>query len=282
MRQNKKPKYLIATIIVLAALVFLGAGLLAYMGSCEGKDETRSFTEADLREADAVIDDSDLGKNIFLYYRDGGISGLLMDRLEFPKDLWKLFRRNPQLISFMLDYPEKRGYIYTDTIGSVKKGEIPLLSQWDRRWGYADFGDGSIADSGCAPTSLAMVVSGLTGNSSITPAVVCAYTEDRGYYVYGVGSSWSLISEGGRHFGIDCSGLGLSKDGIFNALSEGKPIICSMRKGDFTQNGHFIVLVGMEDGKIRVNDPSSRDRSEKLWTYERLQPQIVSMWVCSV
>ena len=49
------------------------------------------------------------------------------------------------------------------------------------------------------------------------------------------------------------------------ALENGEPVICSMRPGDFTTKGHFIVLVGMEDGKIRVHDPNSAQRSSQLW-----------------
>ena len=51
-----------------------------------------------------------------------------------------------------------------------------------------------------------------------------------------------------------------------------------MRKGDFTTTGHFIVLVGIEDGKIKVNDPNSKERSNLLWDYERLEYQIKTLW----
>lgn len=51
-----------------------------------------------------------------------------------------------------------------------------------------------------------------------------------------------------------------------------------MRPGDFTSTGHFIVLVGIEDGKIRVNDPNSRARSQVLWEYDRLESQINNLW----
>lgn len=50
------------------------------------------------------------------------------------------------------------------------------------------------------------------------------------------------------------------------------------RPGDFTSTGHFIVLVGIEDGKIRVNDPNSRARSQVLWEYDRLESQINNLW----
>lgn len=55
-----------------------------------------------------------------------------------------------------------------------------------------------------------------------------------------------------------------------------------MRPGDFTTTGHFIVLTGAEDGRIRVNDPNSRKRSEKLWDYDRLEYQINNLWVFTV
>ncbi len=46
-----------------------------------------------------------------------------------------------------------------DTIGEVAAGEIPLLLQWDERWGYSVYGDNMIAVNGCGPTAVAMVVS---------------------------------------------------------------------------------------------------------------------------
>ena len=52
-----------------------------------------------------------------------------------------------------------------------------------------------------------------------------------------------------------------------------------MRPGDFTTQGHFIVLVGGEDGKIIVNDPNSKERSSLLWEYDTLAGQIKNLWV---
>ena len=52
-----------------------------------------------------------------------------------------------------------------------------------------------------------------------------------------------------------------------------------MMPGDFTTSGHFIVLSALEDGKIRVKDPNSAERSEKLWDYETLESQIKGLWV---
>ena len=71
----------------------------------------------------------------------------------------------------------------------------------------------------------------------------------------------------------------LSESNIYNELKSGHPIICSMRPGDFTSVGHFIVLTGTEDGKIRVNDPNSLTRSRQLWDYDTLADQISNLWV---
>ena len=61
--------------------------------------------------------------------------------------------------------------------------------------------------------------------------------------------------------------------------ADGRPaIICSVRPGDFTTTGHFILLAGLEEGGIRVNDPNSPQNSEKLWAYETLEPQIRNLW----
>ena len=40
-----------------------------------------------------------------------------------------------------------------------------------------------------------------------------------------------------------------------------------------------MVLVGVEDGKFRVNDPNSVINSQKLWSYEELEGQIRNLWV---
>ena len=133
------------------------------------------------------------------------------------------------------------------------------------------------AVNGCGPTAVAMVVSGLLCDPSVTPYKVAKFAEEQGYYAGESGTSWTLMSEGVQSFGIWGEELGLSRSEVFSALESGCPIICSMRPGDFTTTGHFIVLTKVENGKIKVNDPNSRIRSGQLWDYERLEPQIQNL-----
>lgn len=190
-----------------------------------------------------------------------------------------LVENNPETVDFVRNYQEKKDAPPAEDIGEVTVGVIPHLLQWDERWGYQIYGDNMIAVNGCGPTVISMVAAGLTGDNTITPYRVAKFAEENGYYEGEAGTSWSLMAEGAQQFGIYGEEMGLDENGIFSALESGNPIICSMRPGDFTTTGHFIVLVGTEDGKIRVNDPNSVKRSEKLWDYETLYPQINNLWV---
>ena len=198
---------------------------------------------------------------------------------QYPEELIELLENNAETADFVLGYPEKKDTAPAETIGDVTQGEIPLLLQWDERWGYAYYADDMIAVNGCGPTAIAMVAAGLTGDNTVTPYKVAQFSAGNGYYAGDSGTSWSLMTEGAQQFGIYGEEMGLSEDEVFSALENGHPIICSMRPGEFTTTGHFIVLTGVEDGKIRVNDPNSRVRSGKLWDYSRLEYQINNLWV---
>ena len=193
--------------------------------------------------------------------------------------LRELVENNPETADFVRNYQMKKDLPPAEDVGEVTVGVIPHLLQWDERWGYQIYGDNMIAVNGCGPTVISMVAAGLTGDRTVTPYKVAKFAEENGYYEGEAGTSWSLMTEGARQFGIYGEEMGLDENMIFSVLENGNPIICSMRPGDFTTTGHFIVLVGTEDGKIRVNDPNSVKRSEKLWDYETLYPQINNLWV---
>ena len=196
----------------------------------------------------------------------------------YTEDMLELPLKYPETLDFVLEYPEKKDSSPAETVGEVGKGEIPLLIQWDERWGYETYGTGLLGYTGCGPTALAMVAAGLTGDNTVTPVRVAEYAETNGYYEAGAGTAWSLMTEGCEAFGISGCELPLSRESIQTELEAGNPVICSVGPGDFTDKGHFIVLIGMQDGKIRLNDPNSRENSEMLWDYERLEGQIKNLW----
>lgn len=198
----------------------------------------------------------------------------------YPDDITGLLKKNKETIDFVEHFVTNKNNPPAEVVsGDLDKGEIPQLLQWDERWGHVSYGTGYIASCGCGPTALSMVVSGLTGNASITPVVVARYSEKKGYIDEDNNTYWELMSKGGKHWGITCSGGDVSEEFVAKELKAGHPIICSMGPGDFTDQGHFIVLTKYKNGKVKVNDPFSRKNSDKTWKYSKIKDQIKSLWV---
>lgn len=206
---------------------------------------------------------------------------------EYPLELLELFQKNSETKEFVLNYPLKKGEVSHESLSllvdETKKGtkaieDMPLLMQWDERWGYYQYGDNVMGLTGCGPTSLSMVASYLLEDADLTPLYMADYSIRNGYCVEGFGSSWELMSEGAKDFGLGVSEVPLSENVVKEYLESGNPIICIMGEGDFTDNGHFIVFKGWKDGKIIINDSNSHKNSEKLWSFEDIKYQIKNMW----
>lgn len=197
---------------------------------------------------------------------------------EYPQSLIDLLERNPETEEFVLNYPFREEQ-EIDISEFDRSAGVPLMIQWDTRWGYIRYGADVVGLTGCGPVCLAMAGYYVTGDEKFSPDNMVAFAIDNGYCTWGNGTAWTLISEGGVELGLDVTEIPLVKSRIMDNLEVGNPIICVMGPGDFTTSGHYIVLVGTEDGKIRVNDPNSHANSEKLWTYEQMESQFRNLWV---
>lgn len=193
--------------------------------------------------------------------------------------LIEVANKTDELIDFVYDYPNEIDTYHDDDVsGEVDTDTVPHLYQFDKRWGYQEYSGGLLGYTGCGPTSLSMVLMYLTKDTTLTPAKVADYATEAGYSCDGSGSYWTLMSEGCKHFGVSSSEVPLNEGSMVNALNEGKPIICIMGPGEFTDNGHFIVLTDYVDGKFKVNDCFSPKRSQKLWSYDEMSDQIRNIW----
>lgn len=188
------------------------------------------------------------------------------------------------------NYPSTDG---SNIGGADLASAIPLFIQWDKRWGSIPYGkSGTIATSGCGPTSMAMVITGLCGNVKgidrngdgiVDPSETAAYSVANGFRVEGVGTDWGLFANIGAKAGLKVTQYTPSNyQAVLQALQSGKPVIASMTPGDFTSYGHFIVLTGVtQDGKIKVNDPNSEEKSKKTWDFNSvIVAQAAQFWVC--
>lgn len=208
---------------------------------------------------------------------------LLSGCQEIPDELRSLRERNPETADFVNAYETDHDKHHEiDLSGEYTPGQIPLFLQWDVRWGYELYGDNIIALTGCGPTCLSMVAVGLTGDLTKDPLTIARFSEEHGYYYDGVGSAWALISEGAPQLGLTAEPLSLDGKTMREHLAQGHPIICSVGPGDFTTEGHFIVLTGLTaEGRVTVNDPNSRINSSKDWDLRRIVGQVQSMWAIS-
>jgi hypothetical protein len=198
---------------------------------------------------------------------------------EYTEDLIALAQKNSEALDYVYQYPQLKDETPDiDLTAQAESDQVPLLLQWDTRWGYQEYGTGLIGYTGCGPTCLSMVALYLTGNPDYTPAYVADYALNAGYYVAGSGTAWSLMSEGCEEFGLSAKEIALDEGVMAAALNAGKPIICSMGPGDFTDNGHFIVLTGYTGDAFTINDPNSPQRSSQVWTFDQLKGQIRNLW----
>lgn len=196
----------------------------------------------------------------------------------YPENLLAAYVNNPEMEGFVAGYLDADASQHGELDQKEKSQEYPLLLQWDKRWGYASYGESMIGLSGCGPTCLSMVLVTLTGNKEYTPDEVARFSEANGYYVQGSGTAWSLMTNGAAQLGLAAKELPLAESVMKTALDDGQPIICSMGAGDFTTQGHFILLRGYNEEGFFVNDPNCIARSNQVWSYEKLQGQIKNLW----
>lgn len=234
------------------------------------KRDTRSESTGETEDETKPAEESDTEK----------LNKVLANRSIYPEKIMGMLDKNTETLDFVYHYPEKEGSVsaYCLDEEDMRSGRIPLLIQWDERWGYGKYGESVVGTNGCGPTCMAMVIAGLTGNAGVTPYTMAVYSEKNGYLTSDGNTMWSFIAAGGEEFGVQGQTISLNEETVTETLKQGFPIICSVRPGDFTDGGHFLVLTDYIDGKIKINDPYSYANSEKLWDYEVLQPQIKNLW----
>lgn len=202
---------------------------------------------------------------------------------DYPDKLIELLARNPETEEFVLNYPLEYGKDHDiDISGYADYEGVPLFIQWDKQWGYIDYVGNLAGLSACGPTCLSMVTYYFTRDPAMTPAYMMEFSEANGYGKAGSGTFWSLFGQGAAKLGLSVKELTAeqiaSEEKIAKVLDSGKLIVMNVSPGVFTEVGHYLLIVGYEDGKFRVNDPNSYANSEKLWEFEEFSDQIKMMW----
>lgn len=162
-----------------------------------------------------------------------------------------------------------------------RKGEVPFLYQIDPQWSGEPYAGGNIHENGCGPTCLSMVYISLTGKTDLDPAAMARFSDQNGFTVDGM-TAWALMTDGAAMLGLRSTELSASADVVRAELEAGRPVICSVRPGDFTTTGHFIVLAGLtDDGQVMVRDPNNAGNGDHPWDLDRILGQCTNLWAFS-
>lgn len=276
---RKKHKKRISLFPLLAAVEVLLLLILLVLSKCgpepepEVAEETTEETVPETTINPYLVDTP--AERLIIFAREKGLS---ID--EWPQEMLTLLEHNPDAEEYVQNYPFLKDTEQpTDLSDQVGTGKVPLLFQWDERWGYTKYGSGPMGLTACGPTCVSMACLYFLEDAKYTPRYVADYAEENGYYVRGSGSSWTLISKGAKELGLNVDTISPNASVIMDALEEGNLVICAMGPGDFTTSGHFILLAGAKDGMAIVHDPNSRTNSEKLWKVADFRDQISMLWV---
>lgn len=161
------------------------------------------------------------------------------------------------------------------------RGQMPYLYQIDSAWAQEPYAGGTIQTHGCGPCALSMVYVYLTGRKNMDPISMASFSQESGYADSG-STSWLFMSEGAQKLGLKARELTSDPNAVMAQLRMGHPIICIVGPGDFTTEGHFIVLVNAnDDGTVEVRDPNSEERSARSWDMKRILSQCQNLWTYS-
>lgn len=270
-------------LVKLALLCAAGLMLLRF-----GKDLAESLRDANpenvntqasgLTSGMTTLDKETEEKLLALTQGSPDIAELYLERDAYPPELLKALTLNQEMLGFVKGWPDSDGSVTGGFTDAELYTAHPLFIQWDERWGYYPYGDSNLGLAGCGPVCLSMVIFSLTGNADATPDKLADYSMKNRHYVSGAGTAWSLMTAAPAAYGVSAKQIGLDESVMKRCLDQGGMIICAMRPGDFTTTGHFIVIHGYNGDGFLVNDPNSRERSGKTWSFSTLKNQIKSLW----
>lgn len=189
--------------------------------------------------------------------------------------------------NFSTDFNEVRE-IPEEYFGKTLDKKYIYFSQHDKRWNTIGqsigLPDSYVNDTGCGPTSLAMVLHNFYPDSIENPATILKWEQECGNFPNQQewGNSPDLFAQ---KFNLNYEVIPTrDKEKIFNHLQQGHMIVFNVGPGicpnstfnynkdgiynTFTRGGHFMVMAGIEEENIRILDPANEiHTSNTNWTW---------------
>ena len=220
------------------------------------------------------------GGNWYYYEKDGSLA-----RNKWVGDYW-LGADGKMAKSAWVD----NGRYYVDSSGkwvpNYAKADkntaalnMPQYYQGDYRWGHKRYGLGTMAQTGCVPTSLAMVFNGLGQKVLPTAVADTIYNNTNEMNVSELGTSgkgavYAINAYGYKHTVIT------TREQLIAALQSGKPVFATVGNGIFAKGRltHAIILSGYSNGKTKAMDPDNVNTTGRwydintIWNQRSMDP----------
>ena len=149
---------------------------------------------------------------------------------------------------------------------------IPLLYQYEYKTPVCLYADETktVSSSGCSAAVASMLIAYDRQNYDQTPYTLF-YDAVAGGWYHGNGLHYDAIQAMLSRYGIRSERQETSRGNIRSALKAQHPIVLKMGKGTFTNNGHYILLRGLDaDGRVLVNDPNNEWNSRDSFSLKKI------------
>ena len=160
---------------------------------------------------------------------------------------------------------------------------LPYYAQTDKKWADNSYGnDGAtMGDTGCGPTVMAMITSGLTGEE-VDPTEMASLANATGMRDE-TGTNAGFIDVAANSYGLSSreSIIPNSVD-IYESAKNGPTVLLGQNESGtsnpFTDAGHYVVTDGVDsNGMVNIKDPRGR-RYNKKYNVNDLANTTSSMW----
>lgn len=166
-------------------------------------------------------------------------------------------------------------------VGGIPADSFVFYDQYDKKWASRAYGTSTIADSGCGPSSVAMIVATLS-DKTVTPVEVADFGTSIGAYIPNKGSDHQkMLQQGPQHWGLTSTPLGTDISKAIEAIKGGALVIATGTGGvrPYTTSGHIIVLRAVTaDGKIQVGDPGFTADNNVNFDPSAITAGLTSLW----
>lgn len=157
------------------------------------------------------------------------------------------------------------------TLAAIKSKGF-YVSQNNEKYYNIPYSGTSMHVTGCGPISLSIALNMLSDKSIYDGETLALWSKDHGYMDANSGTIWAFIKDYAQQQGFDVTDTAIgSVDDLDKYFKEGAVIVTCMNRSVFTDEGHFIVLAGLDsENNVQVVDPISIYRTNKNWPAETM------------